>query len=106
MSDKSVHTASATFTFKNQASKTKFIEFCNGDDGLSVTRAWPGCISIECYEKHDNVLAMIIWQKWDNKESHESYVKYRHDNGSFNFLKELVSCVPDIASLNPVNFMQ
>ena len=50
MSETTSHTVSAVFTFKDAASKNKFINFCNGDNGLSVTRAWKGCQSIECYE--------------------------------------------------------
>ena len=49
MSESTPHTVSAVFTFKDVASKNKFINFCNGDNGLSVTRAWKGCQSIECY---------------------------------------------------------
>ena len=39
MSESPSHTVSAVFTFKDVASKNKFINFCNGDNGLSVTRA-------------------------------------------------------------------
>ena len=45
MSGNSPHNVSATFTFKDVESKEKFIEFCNGEKGLSVTRAWKGCQS-------------------------------------------------------------
>ena len=100
----SSHTVKAVFTFKNQASKEKFIEFCNGDNGLSVTRSWEGCQSIECYEQSDNALAVVIWQKWANKASHESYVKHRHEDGSFDFLGELISAPPQISPLRPLVF--
>jgi ketosteroid isomerase-like protein/quinol monooxygenase YgiN len=98
------HTVSAVFTFKNAESKSKFINFCNGEKGLGVTRSWPGCKSIECYEVSDNTNKIIIWQKWENKESHESYVKHRHDEGSFNMLGEWVEGPPEISALVPVNF--
>ena len=104
MSGDSMHTAKAVFTFKDQECKEKFIDFCNGENGLSVTRGWEGCHSIDCYEKHDNKLAIVIWQKWASKESHESYVKHRHEDGSFDFLGELISCPPDISALRPVIF--
>ena len=96
------HTASATFTFKDEVSKGKFIDFCNGANGLSITRGFKGCQSIECYEKEDNRLTIVIWQKWESKEHHEAYVKFRHDDGSFDFLGELVSAPPDICALSPV----
>lgn len=98
------HTVSAVFTFKNTETKARFIDFANGEKGLSVTRTWPGCQSIECYEVSDNPTKVIIWQKWDNKESHESYVKMRHEEGSFNMLAEWVESEPEISSLRPVNF--
>ena len=98
------HTVKAVFTFKDQESKDKFIDFCNGDNGLSVTRSWEGCQSIDCYESVDNPMAVVIWQKWASKENHESYVKHRHDDGSFDFLGELIASPPEIVPLRPVVF--
>ena len=48
------HTVKAVFTFKDGGGKDKFVEFCNSENGLSVTRAWEGCQSIECYESSEN----------------------------------------------------
>ena len=101
---KSHYMVNAVFTFKDQSSKDKFIEFCNGEKGLGVTRARKGCISIDCYERHDNPLAMILWQKWETQADQESYIKFRHDDGSFDFLGELVACPPDISPIHPVIF--
>tara|TARA_B100000963_G_scaffold198592_1_gene172860 strand:- start:977 stop:1672 length:696 start_codon:yes stop_codon:yes gene_type:complete len=98
------HTVKAVFTFKDQESKERFITFCNGENGLSVTRGWEGCQSIECYEAADNSMQVTIWQKWDNQSSHESYVKHRHDDGSFDFLGELIASPPVISALRPVVF--
>lgn len=98
------HTVSAVFTFKNSSSKDMFIDFCNGDNGLSVTRAWDGCKSIDCFESHTNPLQVTIWQKWVSPQAHESYVKHRHDDGSFDFLGELISSPPEINPLRPVLF--
>tara|TARA_X000000950_G_scaffold274726_1_gene360197 strand:+ start:2548 stop:3252 length:705 start_codon:yes stop_codon:yes gene_type:complete len=104
MSTTSSHTVKAVFTFKDNVCKDKFIEFANGEKGLSVTRNWKGCQSIDVYEEHSNHLSVVIWQKWDSKEDHESYVKFRHDDGSFDFLGDLISCPPVIESLRPVVF--
>lgn len=98
------HTVSAVFTFKDLASKNKFIDFCNGDNGLSITRGWKGCQNIDCFESQTNPLQMTIWQKWNSSADHESYMKFRHDDGSFDFLKELVASPPDINPLQPVLF--
>ncbi len=103
--DQQSHTVKAVFTFKDHASKNKFIEFCNGEKGLSVTRGWQGCQSFECYESHENPHQIIIWQKWDNPESHASYVQHRHENGSFEFLEGLISSPPEIVPLKSVSFV-
>lgn len=97
-----VHTAYAIFTFKDSLSRRKFIEFCNGSNGLSVTRGYDGCKSIECYESQENPLTLMIWQKWESKSHHEAYVKFRHDDGSFAFLSDLVAAPPDISGLSPL----
>ena len=98
------HTVKATFTFKDQASKERFLAFCNGEKGLGVTRKWDGCISVDCYEEHDNPMCVVIWQKWETPANHESYVKFRHEDGSFDFLGELISSPPEISVLHPVVF--
>ena len=100
----SSHTVKAVFTFKDSNSKDRFVDFCNGDNGLSVTRSWEGCQSIDCYESHENPLQIVIWQKWNSKENHESYVKHRHDDGSFTFLHELIASPPEIVPLRAVVF--
>ena len=97
------HTVKAVFTFKDNESKNKFIEFCNGEKGLSVTRGWQGCQLIECYESGENANQITIWQKWDSQADHESYVKHRHEDGSFDFLGELIASPPEIVPLKPVN---
>lgn len=97
-------TACAQFTFKNSVSKGKFIDFCNGEKGLNVTRGWEGCHSVECYDRDGDDNIVTIWQKWESKEHHQSYVKYRHEQGDFDFLHTLISSEPDIFYLEPVNF--
>ena len=104
MIDSTPHTVSATFTFKDMESKNKFIDFCNGETGLSVTIAKQGCQSIECYESHENSNQVTIWQKWDSQKDHENYVQFRHEDGSFEFLGELLESPPQIVPLRPVNF--
>ena len=66
----------AKFTLKDQDSKDRFISFGNGETGLSVTRGWKGCQSIEMYESREDPNVIVIWQRWDSKEDQESYVKH------------------------------
>ena len=89
----------AKFTLKDQESKDRFISFGNGETGLSVTRGWKGCQSIEMYESREDPNVLLIWQKWDSKEDQESYVKHRHEDGTFDLLGELVACPPEITPI-------
>jgi ketosteroid isomerase-like protein/quinol monooxygenase YgiN len=99
-----LHTVRAVFTFKDSESKSKFVDFCNGEKGLSVARNWPGCHLFEFYQLDDNTNKVIIWQKWLNKESHESYVKMRREEGTFDMLSEWVVSPPEVDSLSLLNF--
>jgi len=95
----SSYRVSAVFTLKDAESKDKFVDFANSDKGLSVTRAWKGCKSLDMYESRENPNKLIIWQEWESKEDQESYIKHRHEDGSFDFLGELVACPPEITPI-------
>ena len=66
----------AVFTLKDQESKNRFIEFANGDNGLSVTRAAKGCKSLNMFESREDAMKLIIWQEWDCKENQQAYIKH------------------------------
>ncbi len=89
----------AVFTLKDQHSKDRFITFCNGENGLSVTRAFDGCQSLDMYEGNEDSNKIVIWQRWESKEKQEAYIKHRHEDGSFDFLGELVACPPEITPI-------
>lgn len=92
----------AVFSLKDNVSKNTFVDWCNGDNGLKITRGWEGCISLKMFEARENPNKVIIWQKWTNKESQEAYIKHRHDDGTFDLLTPLMSAPPDI---NPIKEM-
>lgn len=89
----------AVFTLKDQECKKRFIEFANGENGLSVTRAAKGCQSLNMFESRDDEMKLIIWQKWDSKEDQEAYIKHRHEDGTFEMIGEIVACPPDITPI-------
>ena len=89
----------AVFTLKDQESKKRFIEFANGENGLSVTRAAKGCQSLNMFESREDEMKLIIWQKWDSKEDQEAYIKHRHEDGTFEMIGEIVACPPDITPI-------
>ena len=89
----------AVFTLKDQESKNRFIEFANGDNGLSVTRAAKGCKSLNMFEGREDDMKLIIWQEWDCKENQQAYIKHRHEDGTFEMIGEIVACRPDITPI-------
>ena len=89
----------AVFTLKDQECKKRFIEFANGDNGLSVTRNAKGCQSLQMFESREDEMKLIIWQKWDSKEDQEAYIKHRHEDGTFVMIGEIVACPPDITPI-------
>jgi ketosteroid isomerase-like protein/quinol monooxygenase YgiN len=89
----------AVFTLKDQECKKRFIEFANGDNGLSVTRSAKGCLSLDMFESREDEMKLIIWQKWDCKENQEAYIKHRHEDGTFEMIGEIVACPPDITPI-------
>ena len=104
MAQQQSHTVKAVFTFKDNESKNKFVSWCTGVNGLSVTRSWKGNQSIECYESQENPNQITLWQKWDNQEAHASYVQHRHDDGTFDFFGPLFASPPEISALKSVRF--
>ena len=89
----------AVFTLKDQHSKDRFISFCNGENGLSVTRAFDGCQSLDMYEGNEDSNKIVIWQRWESKEKQEAYIKHRHEDGTFEMIGEIVACPPDITPI-------
>ena len=99
MSEKESYRVCAVFTLKDQQSKNRFIEFVNGENGLIIARKFDGCISIDFYESREDAMKLIIWQRWESKEKQEAYIKFRHDDGTFDLLKELVASPPAITPI-------
>lgn len=89
----------AVFTLKDQDCKDRFIEFANGPNGLSVTRAAKGCQSLQMFESREDEMKLVIWQKWDSKQDQEAYIKHRHEDGTFDMIGEIVACPPDISPI-------
>lgn len=89
----------AVFSLIDQKCKNTFVDWCNGPDGLSVTRSYDGCQSLEMFESRENPCKVVIWQKWDSKDQQEAYIKHRHEDGTFDLLTPLMSAPPDISPI-------
>jgi len=85
-----MHTVCAKFTFQS-GKKQEFLDILNGPNGLSLTRKWEGCISIDFYQSTDDENTLVAWQKWESQENHASYLQMRKDSGLFDKLTELLS---------------
>ncbi len=81
-----VHTVLARFKFKTEEGKQSMKDIMVTPEGLTKTRTFEGCVSIECYEAEDNTL--VVWQKWDSKEHHAAYLKMRTEEGLLGKIKE------------------
>jgi quinol monooxygenase YgiN len=70
--------------------------------GVSTTRAFPGNILFEC--THDIVDDTIvrIYEKWENKEAWDAYMKFRSDSG---FAAKLSSFVAEPPQFIPVSLI-
>lgn len=82
-------TVYAEFKFK-VGGKKKFIGILKGPDGLDVTRKFPGCVRIECYDHLDEPETVVLWQKWKTREDHVAYLKKRDDDGLLKHVEEML----------------
>ena len=89
----------AVFTLKDVEAKDKFVAFVAGENGLVVARGWKGCKSIEMYESREDSNKIVIWQEWESKEDQESYIAFRHEDGTFEMIKSLVASPPEITPI-------
>lgn len=94
----------AKFTFKDHENKQKFLKLLASDDGLAVTRKFPGCESVECFESCENDLVFNIKQKWRNGVDHANYMKMRKESGLFDSVMEMVSEPFEVTHLNRLDY--
>ena len=85
-----MHTVSARFTFK-PGKKQEFLDILNGPDGLAVTRACEGFVSIDLYQSTEDENTLVAWQKWQSQENHTAYLNLRKESGLFTKLEEMLA---------------
>ena len=96
-----MHTVCATFKFK-EGMKQKFLEILNSPDGLTVTRYWEGCVSINVLQGSDDQNNLVIWQKWQTRENQESYLEMRKQTGLFNEVMDMLAEPFEVLHLDSV----
>ncbi len=90
----------AKMNFKTKEFKEEFKKLLHGEEGLKVTRAWPGCQFIECYESQEDECEFTIRQKWDNESDHASYLEMRKSTDLFASIMEKLDKPFEITHLN------
>jgi len=95
-----LHTVCVDFTFKTLEDKTKFMDILKSENGLVKTRAWPGCVLIECYGNDANDRQLVLWEKWDKQSDHESYMEMRKEAGMLDLLGSMLEQPLDIVRLS------
>ena len=95
------HTVCATFKFKD-GKKQDFLDILNRPEGLEVTREGEGCSSISVFESEEDPNLLVIWQKWESKTNHESYLEMRKSTGLFNQVMEMLNEPFEVLHLDSV----
>ena len=80
---------------------SKFIDFSKSDDGFSVTRAYKGFKHIELLAGEDNK-SMWIYEQWETKEDHQTYLNFRIENGFEDFMGEILEGELSISYLSNI----
>ena len=88
LKQKTFVTVYARFRFQNIEYKNEFLKLLEGPDGLVKTRKFKGCINIKLFELIDSENTIVIFQKWNSKDNHKEYLKWRQDTGLLEFLKD------------------
>lgn len=64
----------------NEGKIGELMDILRSSDGLEVTRAYKGCKLIEASSSEDGK-TLYLYERWDTKEDHQAYLKYRGDTG-------------------------
>lgn len=70
------------------------------DDGLNVLAGWEGAEHVELYADPATPGRLLIWEKWANQQSQQSYLQMRTDTGFFDAVTPLLASQPLIKPLH------
>ena len=74
----------AEFSMTEQGAQD-FIDWSKGDDGYVITRQHKGFEDIKTFLAEDKK-TIYLYEKWDSKEDHQSYLNFWVENGLMDFL--------------------
>ena len=84
------------------ASVDEFKALMTDPSGVPTTRAFPGNILFECTHDIADETLVRIYEKWENKEAWDAYMKFRTEAG---FAAKLSSFVAEPPQFIPVSLI-
>ena len=77
-----------------EGSVDDFKALMSDPNGVPTTRAFPGNILFECTSDINNETTIRIYEKWENKEAWDAYMKFRSETGFADQLSSFVAAPP------------
>ena len=78
--------------FPCQAGKgVELLSILRSAQGLTATRAFEGCESIEAYTDADNPDNIVLWEKFATRANHEAYLAWRIETGLLDALGSILA---------------
>lgn len=78
--------------FPCQAGKgVELLAILRSEQGLTATRAFEGCESIEAYTDADNPDNIVLWEKFATRANHEAYLAWRIETGLLDALSSILA---------------
>ena len=94
--------------FPCQAGKgVELLAILRSEQGLTATRAFEGCESIEAYPDTatpgtdvDNPDNIVLWEKFATRADHETYLAWRIETGLLDALASILASDPEFTYLD------
>ena len=74
------------------------------ENGLQLTRSYPGCISVECRHSMDDQETIYIWAKWKTEAAFNAYMKMRAESNFFGPWVKKMSAEPTFIRLSEKSY--
>ena len=87
--------------FPCQAGKgVELLAILRSEQGLTATRAFEGCESIEAYTDVDNPDNIVLWEKFATRADHEAYLAWRIETGLLDALASILASDLEVTYLD------
>jgi quinol monooxygenase YgiN len=87
--------------FPCQAGKgVELLAILRSEQGLTATRAFEGCESIEAYTDADNPDNIVLWEKFATRADHEAYLAWRIETGLLDALASILASDLEVTYLD------